>query len=164
MAERSFGTTLKNLFLALLNATLILIALCLFLAWQTVQSLQDVTEAFADRLVELAPLREDLQKLTSEGAALRGEFQALRTAARTDTAAKAPELEARIVALDEKVSDTAARVNELLDAPEDLIFAGIDHGAAALTQSVSEIIGCTRPASTGDADLSSIFLPSRSSG
>ena len=32
MADRSLGRTLWNLFLALLNATLILVALCLWLA------------------------------------------------------------------------------------------------------------------------------------
>lgn len=153
MAARRLGTTLKNLFLALLNATLILMALCLFLAWQTFQSFNDISATFADQLVSLTPLREDIQALTAEGKILNEELRELRTAARTGTANVSPLLEARIVALDDKLTGLSDRANGVLDAPEELIFEGIDQGARALTQSINDILGCTRPPSTATALL-----------
>ncbi len=161
MAERSFGTTLKDLILALLNATLILIALCLFLAWQAFQSFQGISESFAERLLELAPLRADIQALTAEGTALRTDLQAVRNAAQTGSASVSPGLEARLTSLEERVSETSERVNQLLDAPEELLFSAIDHSADVLIRSVTDMVGCVRPEAETSArqgtELSAIF-------
>ncbi|MEM9394883.1 MAG: hypothetical protein AAGA38_13570 [Pseudomonadota bacterium] len=159
MTERSFGRTLKNLLLAVLNATLILIALCLFLAWQTFQSFQAISDSFADRLLDVAPLRDDIQALTKEGAGLRADLQALGNAAQSGSVTVSPVLSARLTSLEERVAETSKRVNRLLDAPEELLISAIDHGAGALTESVTDLVGCTRPAPDRSTALHQPLLP-----
>ena len=63
--------TLKDLGLAMINATLILIVLCLFLAWKVTSKADQVASNFARNLVTIQPLREDIQGTTTELAALR---------------------------------------------------------------------------------------------
>ncbi|MFT7596253.1 MAG: hypothetical protein ACI8R4_003588, partial [Paracoccaceae bacterium] len=71
-------TTLKKLGLALINATLILIVLCLFLAWKVTSRVDDLASNFAQNLNTVAPLREDIQGATSEMAALRSDLATLK--------------------------------------------------------------------------------------
>ena len=59
--------TLKDLALALLNATLLLIALCLFLAWLVSSRVDGMLATFASNLELVGPLREDVQAMTAEG-------------------------------------------------------------------------------------------------
>lgn len=145
MSERRLSTVLKDLLLACLNATLILVALCLFLSWQVVQSAQGVTDAFAERLIELHPLRDDVQALTAEGQALRGELEALRTAAKTSSTTLSPVVAERISSLETRVEETSQRVEAFLETPEALIFSAIDHAADRATQGVAEVLQCARP-------------------
>ena len=60
MAERSFGRTIRSLLVAMLNATLILVALCLWLAWGAFSTLERVTGTVQEVTSSLHPLRDEL--------------------------------------------------------------------------------------------------------
>ena len=60
MADRTLGRTLWNLFLALLNATLILVVVSLALAWGVSNNLRSITADFAQNLIDVAPLRDEV--------------------------------------------------------------------------------------------------------
>ena len=72
------GKTLKDLFLALLNATLILVALCLFLFLMAANKANSLTETFAEHLQIVGPLQESVQTTGTEIAALRSDLAELK--------------------------------------------------------------------------------------
>ncbi|WP_419739871.1 hypothetical protein [Ruegeria sp.] len=66
--------TLKDLLLALLNATLILVALCLFLGWKLASTVEDVTSGLSEKLQVVAPLRDEAQGIREQLSGLRSDL------------------------------------------------------------------------------------------
>jgi hypothetical protein len=149
MAERRLSKTLGNLALALINATLILIALCLFLAWQVLSGFQHISEEFAETLLEMAPVRDDIQALTTEARDLRGDLQALQLRPLADGNAPLAQQQEQLAAFQARMEGTLDRVDAMISQPETLIYGAIDHTAQRATESVSDIVGCTRPDTSG---------------
>ena len=142
--------TLKDLVLALLNATLLLMALCLFLAWKLASTVDGMVATFAQNLELVAPLRD-------EAAGLRGELQAVRSDLGDALQEKQEQLTAasqerisailaRLEAAEQRLETAQARISDLSEAPEKLIDHAIETSTGAITDSVMEIRGCT-PAS-----------------
>ncbi|MFT5438253.1 MAG: hypothetical protein ACI9MJ_000111 [Alphaproteobacteria bacterium] len=59
--NRRLGRTLRNLGLALLNATLILVALCLWLGWELASTMTSITSDFAANLVSIDQVRGEIR-------------------------------------------------------------------------------------------------------
>jgi hypothetical protein len=131
--------TLKDLALALLNATLILIALCLFLAWQVASTARDVTGRLSEELADLAPLRGTVQDTKDELTGLRQDLAGLRDG---DGPAVSQQVQARLAVLEERLDMTAERLNALSGAPERLIDHAVETAADAAAQRVMAIRGC----------------------
>ena len=70
--------TLKDLLLALLNATLILVALCLFLGWKLARSVENIQDNFRESLHIVQPLREQAQGVREDLASLRADLSGIR--------------------------------------------------------------------------------------
>lgn len=70
-----FWRVLRNLLLAMINATLILVALCLWLVWQLTSEVNSITDDVTT-LRPLQPLRDDVTALTGEIRGLRAEIAA----------------------------------------------------------------------------------------
>lgn len=66
MSDRTVARSLGNLVLALLNATLILTALCLWLAWSAFSAAERVSADLRAAAEVVLPLREEAQALTAE--------------------------------------------------------------------------------------------------
>lgn len=145
MSERSLWPTLRNLALALLNATLLLAALVLWLAWRTADTVHEVTEDIDVALVDLAPLGDGLRGLTAEVAGLRTDLAALRDAPAEGMDALGDDLAARIDALETRLDAASARVDALLSEPEILIDRAIDASAGEMKQAIADLRGCTLP-------------------
>ncbi|WP_353471124.1 hypothetical protein PVT71_07200 [Salipiger sp. H15] len=143
MRERSFGKTIKDLLLALLNATLILVALCLFLALQLSHRVEEITGSFARNLVSLDPLRTEIGTMTSEVTGLRDDVRALREGGSEMTTEAARKITARLDALDARLGTAAQRIEVLLDSPEQLVDHAIDRVAEEVKQGLGELRGCT---------------------
>lgn len=146
MSKRRLWSTLRNLALALLNATLILAALVLWLAWRTADTVHEVTEDIDIALVELEPLGDGLRNLTSEVAGLRADLAALKDAPAEGGEALGDDLAARIDALETRLDAATGRVDALLSEPEVLIDRAIDASAEEIKEAIADLRGCTLPA------------------
>ena len=141
--------TLKDLLLAMLNATLILLALCLFLGWKLLSTLDGFKEDFAQRLELLQPLRTQTQDITGELKGLRNDLKELGENNGEISPAVAQRILgvlARTNAIEQRLEKTQSQLADLADAPEKLIDHAIDASAAAIANSINEIRSCT-PAS-----------------
>jgi uncharacterized small protein (DUF1192 family) len=148
MTERRLAPTLRNLALALLNATLILAALVLWLAWRTADAVHDVTEDVDLALVGLDPVRADLALLRDEVAGLRADIAALSTSDPGGARPLTEPIEQRIAALDRRIADAVARVDRLTSDPAVLIDRAIGSVAENLTRYVARLRDCV-PADAG---------------
>ena len=79
--------TVKDLILALINATLILIALCLFLGLMVMNRANDITATFASNLIKLEPLKDEVSAAREDIAGLRTYIAALKATPGTVSAA-----------------------------------------------------------------------------
>ncbi|WP_299887314.1 hypothetical protein [uncultured Ruegeria sp.] len=137
--------TLKDLVLALLNATLVLIALCLFLGWKLASSVDNITTSFSENLKIVTPLREEAQGIRGELAALRSDLAAIPVDGGTldsATAARIAEALDKLNAVEYKLQSTQARFAEMAESPEMLIEQAIDLSADAVADRVKDIRGC----------------------
>lgn len=144
--------TLKDLVLALLNATLILVALCLFLAWKVSSTVDGMVGTFAQNLEIVGPLREDVQSMTSELGALRSDLAQIGSQTGEARSAAMARLQTRVDQMDTRLADARANLASLRNAPEQLIDQALEKTAQNFTQSVIDIRNCTPPA---PADLTS---------
>ncbi|MFV0514865.1 MAG: hypothetical protein ACK5MY_14745 [Jhaorihella sp.] len=138
--------TLKDLALALLNATLLLIALCLFLAWQVASKVDGMIATFASNLEIVAPLREDVQAMTGEVAALRTDLASLSSQGAEAGSATMRAVQNRVAALETQLSQAGARIDALLQAPGALVDQAIDRtmtsAASEFSRAINDIRGC----------------------
>ena len=138
-------TTLKNLGLAMINATLILIVLCLFLAWKITSRVDNLASNFAQNLNIVAPLREDLQGATKELAALRSDLAALKAQSGDVSSATLQRLQDRMSQTQEKLETAQKSVRDLAQAPAQLIDHAIETAADEFAQRAKDIRGCVPP-------------------
>ncbi|GAA6192317.1 hypothetical protein [Phaeobacter sp. NW0010-22] len=135
--------TLKDLALALLNATLILVALCLFLAWKTTAAVDAMTENFALTLQRVTPLRDEVKATREELAGLRQDLAALKSSGSELTSAAAQGLMNRVTVIEAKIDAAQDKITALVDAPEKLIDYTIETAADTAARSISDFRGCT---------------------
>jgi hypothetical protein len=159
MAETSnrLLRTLGNLGLALLNATLILAALCLFLAWRVLASASDVTERFESALTgtaeRIAPVAAELGALNEELGGLRAEIAALRAEAGdrggAALAARLDALEVRLAPLDAGAARLSEMAGTAREAPGAVLDRAVDRAVAAAgaetTAAIARLRGCVPP-------------------
>ena len=109
---RTLPQTLGQLALALLNATLILLALCLWLGWGAASAVRDVSGDMAMRKEVLTGLRDDLQGLKAEVAALRSDL----AQGKTPDGPRIDALDTRLATISENLARTAEAANRMADA------------------------------------------------
>ncbi len=144
---------LKDLFFALLNATLILIALCLFLAWQLSNRVHDLTAAFASNLQIVEPLQQEMQDTRTELAGLRADLATLRDQSGEVSSAALQRVETRVDALESRVDGVLTQAESVVSDPSDLIDHAIQSGANELVESLGRMRGCV------PADAVSAWMP-----
>lgn len=146
--NRRLGRTLRNLGLALLNATLILMALCLWLGLGLASTAKSITSDFAANLVSIDPVRDEIRDLTGELAALRADIATAQNAngeLRSQAALTASD---KIVALDERFTAIADQLQTIVSQPEVLIDHAIERAATEIKDGIADMRGCTRPQSS----------------
>lgn len=137
--------TLKDLLLALLNATLILLALCLFLGWKLAQSVETIRDGFVENLQVVAPLRDQAQGIRDEISGLRGDLAAIRDNASDLDFATKSRLSAtldRLNDIESKLESTQTRLAGLVDNPEDLIDYAVTTSSEAAAAQIMRLRGC----------------------
>lgn len=136
---------LRDLALALLNATLILTALCLFLGLRLADRLDTAVETFARSLVDMDRLHDELQVVAGEIEGLRTEIAAFRQSPIAPDSRVAQELEVRLAAFDERMEAVDAAAERIGSADvelQELLDHGIERAAAALAAEFGQLAGC----------------------
>ncbi len=163
-----FLRALRNIALAMLNATLILVALCLFLALRLSDRVDTIMSNATQNLISVAPLREDMQDMTGELAALRGDIATLlgSTGEMTSSAGqlvteRIGRFDARLNSVDAKVSALRERIASTEIDPGTLLDRAIATASAELAASFAALAGCElmqaglqelSPPASGDTD------------
>jgi uncharacterized phage infection (PIP) family protein YhgE len=137
--------TLKDLAIALINATLILIALCLFLAWKVTDKADQISSNFAKSLVTVQPLRDDIQGATGELAALRADLSQISEQSGALRSASLQRLQTQVEQMQARMDKALGSINDLSQAPTKLIDHAIYTGVDSLTQGIADIRGCVPP-------------------
>lgn len=137
--------TLKDLFLALLNATLILVALCLFLLVLLVSKANSLSDSFDEKLALVTPIQDNIKSTLSEATALRKDLSALRDQSTSVSSDAMKRIETRIDGLNEQLSTMQGSLQTLTQAPNELVDHAIESAADQVVLGVARIKGCTAP-------------------
>lgn len=141
--------TIKDLLLAALNATLILIAVCLFLFWQISKTVERSATAFAKNIHILEPVRSDLNALATEVAALRKDLAEIANGsdARASQIARTLDDKAKAIQTDiAQVRVTLAQAGtKIAEAPEELVTSAVTSATESAGQALMDLRGCSKP-------------------
>ena len=140
MADGGLGPRIGHLLLALLNATLILVALCLWFAWSALATAERVSEQIGTAAETVLPLRAEITGLTEEIAAVRSDLAARGLARDADTSA----LKAMIAGVEAQLAELTAAVSALAADPEALIDRAVTSAFDGLGETVADVIAGLR--------------------
>jgi len=143
MAERTLRKSVRNLALALLNATLVLAALCLWFAWNTMSAAERVSSQLRQAAETVLPLREKVSGLTDGIEALHTEIASLR--ARGGAAGEnVTALELRLAGVEAQLEGITEAVTALRPDPDILINRAVTAAFASLADRVILLLGSFR--------------------
>ena len=149
-----FLRVLRDLFLALLNATLILVALCLFLGLRLTAKVDAIAVHVAESVVRIEPLRDEMQLVAGEVAGLRADLAALRDDTGEMSSEAVDLLTARLDAFDARLDTVGERIEGVktrlqaadLD-PEAMLERAVATASAQAINSIGQLAGCEIPGS-----------------
>ena len=133
---------IKDLALAMINATLILILLGLFLVWRINVTANTLTESFAQNIQVLKPVQDDVKDMTAELAALRADIKAIRLQSGTFSSAVAMRVDSKLNDLETRMASVSVSMTPLLENPSDLIEQGIETAVQQVASAVAGLRGC----------------------
>jgi len=139
--------TLKNLGLALINATLILIAVCLFLAWNLVDRADHVVSNFSRSLISVEPLRQDIRGATAELSALRNDLAQISEQSGELRSASLQSIQTSVQQMQEEMETVRQSIANLSQAPTRLVDHAIETAADQVAQGINKVRGCVPPKS-----------------
>ncbi|UWQ51376.1 hypothetical protein K3720_08145 [Leisingera caerulea] len=125
--------TVTELAKALLNATLILLALCLFLGWKLMAAASAVTANAAEITSRVEPLHTAVT-------GLQGEIASLRAAVQNGTDTVPP---ARLAPVEERLDQLQASLSEMRDLPQQAAAGAARAGAAEFAARLTGLLRCS---------------------
>ena len=137
-STRTFGRTLWSLLLAMLNATLILMALCLWLGWHVLSEARAITGRLTDSMTLLTPVTDEIAGLRAEVLALRGDLADMK--GQDAGSATMTAFDDRLAKLDSRVTKTGDQIETMIADPGALIDRAVDRAALQIK---SGIAACT---------------------
>ncbi|GAA6178993.1 MULTISPECIES: hypothetical protein [unclassified Shimia] len=142
---------LKDLLLAFINATLILVALCLFLLWQLSGTAERVVASFTENLQIVQPLEEKVVSLQTEVQNLRSDLAAMSLESAALNAPMAQRLQSRADALQDNITAINNSLSDLSTAPDRMMSKAIDEATSRVSAQIGALAACHLPSSTGDS-------------
>ncbi|PCH66143.1 MAG: hypothetical protein COC12_13720 [Rhodobacteraceae bacterium] len=133
---------LKDIGVAMINATLILIVVALLLAWKVTGTADRIASDFARNLVTIEPLRQDVRGTTDELAALRGDLASLRDQSGDLQSASLQRIETRLAQMETRLEEARTSLTNLSQAPANLVDRAIDTAATRVSQEIRDFRGC----------------------
>ena len=134
--------TLKDLFLAMLNATLILIAVILLLLTLLLTKANSLSEAFAQSLVALQPLEAGIDTVNSEVNRMKADVIALKQQSQGVSFAKLEELEQGLGKIEAHLADINSSMATLAETPERLLDDAVASAADKAVRGAERLRGC----------------------
>ena len=147
MADRTVGRSFGNLILALLNATLILTALCLWLSWKAFSAVEGVSSNLENAAEKVVPLRSDVAALATEIASLRvaiADRGAAATAADAAMTAQLARIEDQLAEISSGVTEFANQQEDTLQTLVETAFAGLGVSLGASLKDAFERVRAAR--------------------
>ena len=146
--------TVKDLLLACLNATLILVAACLLLLLLLLSKASALSENFDRQMGRLEPLADSVRATGAEIAALRRELSDLRDPSRRTSPEAIERIAASISGIETRLDGMTQTMTALRHAPEQWIDHSITRVADQAVNGFARLRGCTladdtRPAQDG---------------
>lgn len=126
-----------DLLKAMINATMILLALCLFLGWQLMSSVQTVTGKVTQAVVQIAPVQDRLQELRLEITGLRRDIVSrseLPVASQLDS-------------LDQRLAVLQSDLSEIHQLPAEIVHTAARTGVVELAGQIARLTSCVPPPS-----------------
>ncbi|MEP1930287.1 MAG: hypothetical protein ABJI96_20060 [Paracoccaceae bacterium] len=142
MQHRTLGHTTKNLILALLNASLILLALCLWLAWKLNGAISSTASTIVQSAASLEPLRQELRATTAELVSLRENLNEISGNPWEDHSVTIYSIQARVDALETRTSKVLTKAENTFSRPEVLIDYAIDQMSSTVKVGVQGVLRC----------------------
>jgi hypothetical protein len=125
------GKLIRELLKALLNATLLLLAVCLVFGWMLMGRVQDVTTRVSSAVAEITPVRDRVE-------ALRAEIAGLRSDLKEGSLPPAPQLDG----IELKLNRIEAELAQLRALPATLVQQAAESAAAELTGQIVRLTRC----------------------
>ncbi|MDK3016403.1 hypothetical protein [Pseudodonghicola flavimaris] len=141
---------LKDLLLALLNATLILAAVCLFLFWKASGTARSVMEDFVGTEQIVGPLRDDLRTLNQELEDLRATLARLEWDETEDRPAALLRLDQRLATLDARMEVAQTRLTTLANMPTRMMDRAVETGVDRFMDRADAWRSCPQPGQSGN--------------
>lgn len=148
-ASKRILRTIGSLILAVLNATLILLALCLWLAWNVVGTARSIAADVGAQIDDLRPFQASIAQLKDEVAELRLAVQSFETQDGGLAAATLRSLQGQVVTMDEKLGQVSTRLGRIVDDPTVLIDHAIGTAAARTQEGIAALMECTPSVTAG---------------
>lgn len=143
--------TVKDLLLAMINATLILVALCLFLLWQLSRTGERVVASFAESLQIVEPLEVKVEALRTEVSNLRADLAGISLDSSALTTQTTQRLQSRADALQGELGDINTNLEALANTPDRLLQQALDDVAARVSLHIGTFVSCHAPENVPDA-------------
>lgn len=133
--------TLKDLLLAMINATLILVAVCLFLGVKITSNVVEITETIETKIATIAPVGKRIEALKHDVETLRGSVQQLR-ARPVDTLSgeKLDEIIIMLEQLDARAANAEQALVSLSEMPQEVAVAAVDAAFDQLSDRVGAAV------------------------
>ncbi len=147
--------TLKDLLIAMINATLVLVAICLFLLWQLSRTAERVVGSFAQNLQIVEPLESKVTDLRDEVADLRRDLAAISLDNVALGSQATQRLQSRADAVQTELVDINQSLAKLADTPDRLLQSALDDAAARVSSRIGVLASCYAPEALPDASTPS---------
>ncbi|AXI47345.1 hypothetical protein C1J03_15810 [Sulfitobacter sp. SK012] len=139
--------TLKDLFLAMLNATLILVVVALLLLVLLLTKANSLSETFAQSLVSLEPLEAGIETINSEASKMKAEIALLKQQSQGISFTKLDELEAKLGSIETHLAEIKGSMSTLAETPDRLVNTAVASAADYAVGGAARLRGCV-PAGT----------------
>ncbi|MDU8944271.1 hypothetical protein [Ovoidimarina sediminis] len=133
MTGTRFSRLLKDLLLALINATLLLAALCLWLGWSVLSTVENVSENIASTTDNISELGQQVGMVAGEIREVRRDIDAL---ADREEPVILDGLYTRLDALEAELHDLNERLEQIRTSSTELI----DYAVAAILREIEDLV------------------------
>ncbi|MDB6176277.1 hypothetical protein PAF17_02010 [Paracoccus sp. Z330] len=136
------GKAIRNLALALINATLILLAICLWFGWKLMAEVNGVTQNMASNLVSAQPALDRIDTLRAEIVGLRTDLADLRETGSDTADAAVAKLQDRAAGLEARLAEFQNMSQYLADDPGIILDRAVSTAVTQLAHEAQGMLQC----------------------